>query len=436
MGDDAGAEERAALVHHHLDAWAAGDLGEVSQLWPEADAGAVMLVGHSRGGEGVDRAAAEAPNDADWTIRGEVLMAPTEFARPAVGAVPLMAFSGDCDGDIGPGAGQRYVDRPAEPALLRSSVLVEGANHNFFNTEWDPATSSIKQGYDDAFVESGEIDPSCDPKGPDRLTAAAQQDVALRVLPVAAAAFLVDDEIAADALDGRMELPVEDATVHVAALGRGRATMMQTTGYTGAGAGGVLAARCRGVSETERKRDCGRGTGMGTSVHWPDAYLKEKPRDYLELTWGDLPAQPASASPAAAATPDGSAPSGAAVIPGVTLTLAGPLDLSTAAGVETRIALAGDSQPVGFDVRLTDADGRTVVLTANGPLEVLPGGQIKPPRRWGLRLFAALPGQPGDEARAQGVGQLDLTRISSISLEPRTPGGHAWIIDVSAVPAR
>jgi dienelactone hydrolase len=417
MADDAGAAERAALVHHHLDAWADGSIEEVKQLWPTADASAVMLVGHSRGGEGVDRASAEAPADAPWTIRGEVLMAPTEFARPAVGRVPIVAFSGDCDGDIGPGAGQRYVDRAAAPALLRSSVLLEGANHNFFNTEWDPTTSSIKQGYDDAYLESGEVDASCDPKGSDRLTAAEQQAAAEPVLTVAAAALLSDDSLAADALDGRLALPVEEATVHVAALGRGRSTMMQTTGYTGTGIGGLQARVCRGVSETERPRDCGRGTGMGQSVHWPDASLAKNPKNFLELTWADItPASPAA--PAASATP---------VIPAAQLKLAGPLDLSGATGVEARLALAADSASVGFDVRLTDAANSSVTLPAPQVLEVLPGGPLKPPRRWGLRVFAPL-------SAAGATNPIDLSRITSIALVPKASGGHAWIIDVSAVP--
>ena len=48
-------------------------------------------------------------------------------------------------------------------------------------------------------------------------------------------------------------------------------------------------------------------------------------------------------------------------------------------------------------------------------------------------MFASL--VPLATSPSDASAALDLTRITSIGLVPQTGGGHAWIIDVSAVPA-
>jgi len=101
-----------------------------------------------------------------------------------------------------------------------------------------------------------------------------------------------------------------------------------------------------------------------------------------------------------------------------------PLDLSTAAGIEARVALAAGGPPVGFEVVLTDADGAAVTLPAAEELSALPQGTLMTTRRWGQRLFASLAGAAG----------VDLSRITGIALAPGSAPGQAWIIDVSALP--
>ena len=132
LGFGAGAAERAALVNHHLDAWASSDVPGM-EAWPDVDMDSVLLVGHSRGGEGVDQAVAHRPSSARWSVAGEVLIAPTAFLPAERGFAPVVTLTGYCDGDVGPGAQQRFVDRPADAAMLRSSIILDGANHNFFN---------------------------------------------------------------------------------------------------------------------------------------------------------------------------------------------------------------------------------------------------------------------------------------------------------------
>lgn len=398
MGDDAGAAARAALVARHLDAWAAGQVPGLNK-WPSVDLDHVLLVGHSRGGEGVDRAVAERPADAAWTVAGEVLVAPTDFEPPERTSVPLVAMTGYCDGDVGPGPGQRYVDRLADLDLLRTSIVVAGANHNFFNAEWVPADATVPGGFDDALGESGEPDPMCAPGADTRLTAAEQQDVAQRVLGLAAAAFLRGDTAAADVLDGRVPLPVAgDTVVHVSAVGRGRTTLTHGSGYTADGQGAMKAFPCDGVSETEEADDCGRFTGEGQSVHWPGAYRGWPVEQYVELAWRG----------------DGV----------VVLTPTEPFDLSESTGVAARVALTPEGPPTAFAVTLTDAAGHDVTWTSNR-IVPFPDGPRLPSRRYGFQVLAPR-SDPGD---------VDLSAVTQVMLTPTAPRGHGWIIDVSAPPA-
>jgi hypothetical protein len=403
MGEDAGAAARSRLVRHHLDAWAAGEVPGVAQ-WPAVDASSVLLVGHSRGGEGVDRAALDRTSDAAWTVRGEVLIAPTGFRASDRGVVPVVAMTGYCDGDTGPGPAQWYVDRPADPALLRSAVIIEGANHNFFNTQWDPSASILPGGADDAFDEAGEVDPLCDPKGSARLSGAEQREVASRIVGLAAAALLRDDDAAADVLDGRIAVPAAGSEqVRVSATGRGRTTLSYDDGFTGSGEGPVEVEVCDGVSETEEADDCGRFSGEGRSVHWPGASRGPAAAEFLELAWAEV---------------------GGAV----RLALREPLDLSRAVGLEARIAAEsqppGAGAPVAFDVVLVDAAGTAVTVPEGGEVATFAEGERLPARRWGQRLLVPL-------AEVSGI---DLRNVVEVRLVPRSAPGHAWIIDLSALP--
>ena len=101
-----------------------------------------MLVGHSRGGEGVNRASIQIPLDAPYRVVGQVLLAPTDFGTQTAPYVPTVTVLPYCDGDVFDLQGQRFTDSARDLAdddtSLKSSVMVLGANHNFFNTEWTP----------------------------------------------------------------------------------------------------------------------------------------------------------------------------------------------------------------------------------------------------------------------------------------------------------
>jgi hypothetical protein len=398
LGRDAGARARARVIHRHLDLLAAGGIPALDG-W-SLDLRRVLVMGHSRGGEGADRAAQTQPASGPWRIVGELLVGPTAFDPVPQTRTDVVAMSGDCDEDVGPGLGQMYVDRAAaDPQLLRSSILLQGANHNWFNTEWDSATSVSGGGFDDVGAEGGDPDAACAQGAQDRLTAAEQQEMLARGLALAAAALLEDDPAAQAVLEGRAALPVlEGARTWVTPIGAGRATT--TADELAATGSGVTVRACRGLSsETERQGLCGSGGVQGINVHWADVLERWPAQDAVELVW--------------------SRAGGSAV-----LRPADPLDLSSSRSLELRVAVEGGTE-AGFEVGLTDASGGTAVLGTWGPVGSVPVGELRPARRWAQLL--ALP--------LEGVDGVDLARIAAVTLTPTTATGRAWMLDLSASPA-
>lgn len=399
MGAGAGDRARSSLLARHLEGWASGEV-RLGAGWPEADLGAVLLLGHSRGGEGVDRAVADGAGGSDVTIRGEVLIGPTGFRPAATTRVPVVSIVGYCDGDVGPAPAQRYVDRKSPPELLRTSILVGGANHNYFNTEWVPEQSTVPGGYDDAYDEGGGVNPLCDPDGPDRLAPAEQQEVGMRLVTVAAAGLLRDDPAALAALDGRIVLdPGTAAPMWLSAVGNGRTTLRFVDGFTASGSDGVDAGACRGVSETEDPADCGAFLGEGAAPHWPAVTQGLKAEPFAQVRWQHAGGR-------------------------VALALPELLDLRGMDALEMRVAVSPEGSPVRFLVTLEDAAGDRAEL-GEVRLDALPSDDILPSRRWGQQV-------------AFGLGELqgiDLASVRAVELAPQTNEGEAWIIDVSARPA-
>jgi hypothetical protein len=170
---DGGALARAELVLAHLDRWrtwansGGGPFG--TAFVGRVDLRNVGLMGHSRGGEGVVRAALlNAAQGNRFGIRALVALAPTDFARPTIPGIATNVILPYCDGDVLDLQGQHYYDDTryaTKDKTLRSSVLVMGANHNFFNTEWTPG--SVAPSFDDWF---GEPADTCGTATPERLT--------------------------------------------------------------------------------------------------------------------------------------------------------------------------------------------------------------------------------------------------------------------------
>ncbi|MEU4154990.1 hypothetical protein [Actinoplanes sp. NPDC026670] len=214
---DGGAQARSALVRMHLARWAdwsgAGraKAPAIVRAAPRADLSRVLLMGHSRGGEGVNRAALDSLNPpanddyrgrTRWTIRGMLLVGPTLFGQNPQPDVPSATILPGCDGDVSDLQGQMFVDATrgvSSGRALHSALYMVGANHNYFNTEWTPG-QAIGPAFDDF---QGEDDPLCTPgAAPARLTAQQQQTAGATYIATAARLFVGGDDRARPLLDG------------------------------------------------------------------------------------------------------------------------------------------------------------------------------------------------------------------------------------------
>ena len=217
---DGGAAARSALIHHHLGLWADWD-GAGGDPWGGLFQGAVdldnvVLVGHSRGGEGVERAAVDASFADGYTIVGLVPIGPTSFGRQVGAGIATAVILPYCDGDVVDLQGQIYVDQSRDltrDRALRSAVMVVGTNHNFYNTEWTPGLAQAPS--DDDWLWAGPADePTCGPEGPGRLTPEEQQAVGATYIAALVQVAVERDAAAASLLDG--------SKVRAASAGRAR----------------------------------------------------------------------------------------------------------------------------------------------------------------------------------------------------------------------
>ncbi|MEN3534138.1 hypothetical protein AAH991_03410 [Microbispora sp. ZYX-F-249] len=181
--EDRGALARGEVVMRHLDLLAdagrgVGDARLVRLFKGRLDMTDVGLMGHSRGGEGVVKAALmNAGRATPYGIRAVLPLAPTDFARATLPGTPMAVILPYCDGDVSNQQGQHFYDdsryADARDPAFRSSLMVMGADHNFFNTEWTPGVAHAPASDD----WSNRDDPVCGGAAPSRLTAAEQYAV-------------------------------------------------------------------------------------------------------------------------------------------------------------------------------------------------------------------------------------------------------------------
>lgn len=155
---DKGGNARGVLVQHHLDLWndwsSTDTTGPFGSLFVGAlDMQNVGTMGHSRGGEGVIfNAEYNRSLGSPYGINAVLTLAPIDQNRHVLNQTPVMNIAPYCDGDVYtlPGVyyydDARFLDNTDEQP--KHSVLVMGANHNFFNTVWTPG-SYIAGGSDD-----------------------------------------------------------------------------------------------------------------------------------------------------------------------------------------------------------------------------------------------------------------------------------------------
>ena len=395
---DGGAAARSALVRHHLgllQEWAADP--SRPRWYQRVDLGRTVLVGHSRGGEGVATASVDRPADAPWTVLGQVLVAPTNFARRATPYTPAVTMLPYCDGDVFDLQGQQYTDLPrdltADDTSLFSSVLMRGANHNFFNTEWTPGVS-LAPSWDDWFDKS---DPLCGADAPTRLSAAEQRAAGRAWIAAAVHVFVDGDTDALPALDSAGPITVPSApasSVLTEAIGGDRTLIRPGPGAGPTGAGTLC--RATGAPHASLPR-CSQGVRTYRGLHWSQLPVAVRSQVELRLRWR---------------SPD----------VGGGVWLDDPVDLS---GPDTTLDLRLVVDPTisgqRARIRLTDADGDSWA-TEPRSLRPLPGN----------RFLRAYFGQTLRVDPARAPDDLDLTAIRGVALQGVSAEGQVWLLDAAA----
>ncbi|GAA3822900.1 hypothetical protein [Nocardioides panacisoli] len=396
--DDGGADARATIVQAHLDGWV--DLAAEHHV----DMDQVVLVGHSRGGEGVDRASIQIPASAPYRIAGQVLIAPTDFAAHTAPYVPTVTLLPYCDGDVFDLQGQKFTDvaRDLVPGdtSLKSSVMVMGANHNFFNTEWTPGISAAPS-FDDW---GGDPDATCGSDNPGRLSADGQQAVGKAYVAGAVHLFTGDDDYLPMFDGSPVTVPsIGDAQVLTHAIGGGRDTRRPGIEARPTIPSGDGDARlCNGVTSYSSGSFayCGRHAGEYVTPDWSGQGDRVPTRKFLDFSW------------------DATGATGG-------LRFDEPLDLS-ADRLELRTLVDPALGDPDLRVRISDSAGGSAVL------EPVPGTEAKPLPLvdFGTKIWAEA--VVVDASSATGV---DLTDVTAVDLVAGSEHGHVWVADVSAAPS-
>ncbi|MEU0052269.1 hypothetical protein [Streptomyces sp. NPDC006309] len=408
--EDGGAQARSSLVRLHLARWAdwtehPSTAPAVVREAPRADLSRVLLVGHSRGGEGVNRAALDSltppPADQDgyhgpvrWKIRGTVLIGPTVFGQNPVPDVPSVTILPGCDGDVSDLQGEMYVDGTravGNGTALHSAVYVIGANHNFFNSEWTPGQAAAPA-EDDFSDDPGQRDPVCGKGAATRLTADQQHRAGSTYIAAAARLFLAGDDRVRPLLDGsgKRAPSADPARVLSHAVGARRSGgLLPDSGVSVTG--GRL---CDAVSPTAAKACLNQGA-RGQSPHFAQwATDREAGRHAVALHWTRAGAP-------------------------VRVSAAKPVSLSGAKALALRLFVPPNSRGTRLDVSLTDAAGRKAKL---GRVQVdgLPGSE-RTASYWAREIRMPL-------TAATRAG-LALGSVKSMELTSRSASGRAWLMD-------
>lgn len=394
---DSGAQARSSLIRQHLARWARwstnpGQAPEAVRAMRSADLTRVLLVGHSRGGEGVNRAALDSmspPPPAEdgyrgpvgWQIRGTVMIGPTLFGQNPVPDVPSMTILPGCDGDVNNLQGQLYLDGTrgiGQGAALHSAVYMVGANHNFFNTQWTPGQSEGPAA--DDFRDGATPDPVCSTRSATRLTAAQQQKAGSTYIAAAARLFLAGDDRVRPLLDGsgRRAPSADPARVLTHALGGNRTPAILPDAPLAVTNGRV----CRQVT-TDSAQACMTDADTGQSPHFaPWAVTDGEPdRNAVTARWS-APGTPVRLTPERA------------------------FSLAGSDALALRVIVPPNTRGTLLDVALTDTSGKRVTL-GQVTVDGLPGS-ASTASHWArevrVPLTAALP------------AGVDLKRTRSLEL--------------------
>ncbi len=402
---------RGSLIEHHLQSLANADSGLTydGALKGRVDLRSVVLMGHSRGGEGVMHAAQQINrvNDSPFAIGGVMNFAPVNNSLQAVGSIPVVNLLPACDGDVYNLAGQSYVDRSRDlygsRSALQSSVWVPGANHNYLNTEWTPGLSVSDTGSDDAtyLYQDTTENGSCSEDL--RLTPSRERGVGRPYLVEFARMVQDGNEDVRRYFDGTGAIPAQVDRVGVptrsSSIGGPDRLIFVPTPDTRLQSRGDTSAVCRGSMLVVAGED---------SCASVDLLAPEFATAWLGPQWTyDLPNRFAVDTSWSRA--------------GTTwVALPEAVDVSDSPRISARVVLDPTSKgKVGLALR--DGSGKVAELTTSGPsVRPLTFGD-RALRLWPQTLWSDL----------GNVNGIDLSDITDIGITT-TGSGRAWLLDASA----
>ncbi|MDT7571118.1 MAG: hypothetical protein QOE05_1292 [Actinomycetota bacterium] len=209
---DAGADERSQVIARSLDKlgeWntTAGPGAVGTKLIGKVDLSSIGIMGHSRGGEGVDHFAAYNKTRTDGPrytgLKAVFALAPTDFGAETVQGVHFATLLPLCDGDVYDLQGSQAYDRgrflDPSTGFTRAQYTVSGTNHNWFNTVWTG----------DDYMDFDGGDPACTPGDPasTRLTESEQRDIGLTLMASFFRRWVGGETAFTDLLKGAEPLP-------------------------------------------------------------------------------------------------------------------------------------------------------------------------------------------------------------------------------------
>lgn len=408
---DGGAAARSILVRHHLALWAkwhanGGDPWSGSFFTGKLDMFNVVLVGHSRGGEGVNRAAIDASSADPFKIVGLVSYGPTAFGRQVTPDIHSITILPSCDGDVYDLQGQVYVDASRDIAYseaLRSAVTALGCNHNYFNTEWTPGLSQA-EAFDDWYYDD---DPVCGSNGGNiRLTPQEQQVVGATYTAALIRLAVKQDAEMLQILDGSFVRPesIVPADVAINAVGGASGRLLYRPEDDGAPTvgNGMSGGECRGYMPWDSGPGVQCGGGYFFSPHWVSFYpLPNFPAPMaMELIWMN---------------------GGAFARFNISN---GKNDLSLLDWVDVRVANDPDSDNgAQLELMVLDKTGKNATVSATPSTVDGWPGSYELDRVHARTLRGGL-----DSVKSK----VDLTNIVAVLLLARGPSGRVWVIDIAA----
>ncbi len=177
---DRGMLARAELIQKNLDMWSVisttgGPPLPGSTMDPfgtrfagKIDMNDIGTMGHSRGGEGaMVHYVYNLKQPKPYAIKAIFAIAPVDYNRYVANNVPIAVILPYCDGDVSDNQGTHFFDDsrynvPGDPAP-KYLFTVMGANHNFYNTIWDPAYGVPGAADDWGGTPGGAVDPFASP---------------------------------------------------------------------------------------------------------------------------------------------------------------------------------------------------------------------------------------------------------------------------------